>query len=144
MLAMPAAKTDGLACFALQSVSRIQGWDLRLGFGHWAWASLVWAPRGSAWSHGAYNTHHVTWDPRHTAAAQHRWSCKEQGGHFVKKQLMLGNKWLDIAGIYMSLQNLPCPEPSKKMQVTVRARKKGKKGWCLHNSEIFEKATLIK
>lgn len=40
--------------------------------------------------------------------------CEEQGSHFVKKQLMLGSKWLDIAGIYMSLQNLPCPGPSKK------------------------------
>lgn len=62
-----------------------------------------------------------------TAAVKHRWSCKEQGGHFVKKQLMLGSKGLDISGIYISLQNLPCPEPRKKMQVTVRARKKGKK-----------------
>lgn len=78
------------------------------------------------------------------AAEQHRWSCKEQEGHFGKKQLMIGSKWLDISGIYMSLQNLPCPEPGNKMQVTVRARKRGKKELYFHNSEMSEKATFIK
>lgn len=102
---MPAAEMDAGAFLTLLSVYKIHEWDLRLGFGHCALVRtcLVWVHQGSVWTSCAGNMEAaVAGDPHQAAGVQYDSKCKEHGSDFVGKQLMLGSKQLNIAGVSTS------------------------------------------